>query len=626
MERIRNFVIISHVDHGKSTLADRFLELTGTVEKRKMREQFLDQMDLERERGITIKMQPVRMVYQNQNSKSKFKNNPPQADTKILPFDFYILNLIDTPGHADFTYEVSRALAAVEGAILLVDATQGIQAQTVANLELARREGLALLPAVNKIDLPAARVEEVEGELVRELGCDRGDVLKISAKTGEGVAALLEAIVGRIPPPRVRGGGPTRTGAVPRALIFDSHFDPFHGIIAHVRVFEGLFQKGDSINFIATERRADVLELGYFSPALQPAGTLGAGEIGYIATGLKQPEAVRVGDTVVNSRTQEAGSKAVEIEPLPGYEEPRPVVFASFYPEDPEAFEKLRESLAKAQLNDGAISFAPESSPSLGRGFRVGCLGMLHLEIAGERLRREYGLAVVVTSPSVAYRLEGGPYGEGTLVSSAARVPDGGYRAIAEPWARVEVYTPQRSLGAVMELLRQARAVGIEHHYRGEARLAVAADVPLADILADFSDALKRVTEGYGSFRYELVGYRPGDLVRLDILIADRREEALSRVVPRDRAYREGRAIIEKLKALLPRQLFAVSIQAAAAGRILARETLPALKKDVTGYLYGGDRTRKMKLWKKQKRGKARLEIRGRVVIPSDVFLQLLRR
>ena len=605
-ETIRNFVIIAHIDHGKSTLADRFLEATGTVEKRKMREQFLDQMELEREKGITIKMQPVRMRY-------------PKDGVE------YQLNLIDTPGHVDFSYEVSRALAAVEGAILLVDATQGVQAQTLANLALAKGEGLLIIPVVNKIDLDAARVAETIREFEQLLGCAPEDVLRISGKTGEGVPELLAAILERIPPP-TRSSRTQTASTIPRALIFDSHFDAYRGIVAHVRVFDGAFRRGDRVMLCATGAAPEVMELGTFAPALTPGEALAAGEIGYIATGLKEPDAERVGDTILATATRENGGDLAARFCLPGYREPKPMVFASIYPEDADDYIKLTDALKKIRLNDASLFFEPESSDALGRGFRAGFLGMLHMEITSERLAREYGVRLVMTTPSVAYRVIRTD-GVELAVYSAARLPDGHIiQEIREPWVRLEVITPEKFIGGVMELLKRTRGSFVNQQYVGTGRIEITYEVPLRDILVDFFDALKSATEGYGSLGYEVIGERVGDLTRLDILIAGEREEALSQVVPTARAYVDGRAFVGRLKTFLPKQLFAVSLQAVVDGRVLARETIPALKKDVTGYLYGGDRTRKMKLWKKQQRGKKRLEAGGRVEIPPDVFLKILKQ
>ena len=583
---IRNFVIIAHIDHGKSTLADRLLELTGTIEKRKMREQFLDSMELEREKGITIKMQPVRM----------------SCTLNTIP---HILNLIDTPGHVDFTYEVSRALACVEGAILLVDAAQGVQAQTISNLHLARKENLVIIPVINKIDLPGARVHETEDELVNLTGYKKNEILKISAKTGEGIENILHAVVDRVPPPvsghgAIHAGrrhihdGPNNPVGAPRALIFDSHFDNFKGVIAHVRLFDGAFRKGEKIEMLATKTKVEILEIGYFQPSLTPSDSIGEGDIGYIATGLKEPDAVRIGDTV----TAKDGVDGMRLtaEPLEGYREPQPMVFASMYPEDSDDYDKLRDALKKIKLNDASLYFEPEASDALGRGFRAGFLGLLHMEIIGERIRREYAVNLIFTTPSVRFFVVYGN-GESEYIYSASRFPDTHrLKEIREPWARLEIITPQKFLGGIMTLLGQTRGVYEKQEYVGADRLLVTYQAPLKDILSDFFDSLKSVSEGYASLGYELLDYRTGDLVRLDFLIAGEREDAFSRVVPGDRAYEEGRAGAKKLKDILPKQLFAVSIQAAVSGKIIARETIPALKKDVTGYLYGGDRTRKMKL------------------------------
>ena len=618
MDNIRNFVIIAHIDHGKSTLADRMLELTGTVEKRKMREQFLDQMDLEREKGITIKMQPVRMVWKPDLStlsiaNSQFSNGPKEgADAE------YILNLIDTPGHVDFTYEVSRALACVEGAILLVDASQGVQAQTIANLALARKEDLVIIPVINKIDLPGVRITETEDELVTLLGCVREEILHVSGKTGAGVGDLLCAVIARVPPPANTG-----SDALPRALIFDSHFDAFRGVIAHVRVVEGEFQTGEKIWLMATKSSPEIMEEGVFLPALTAKGRISRGEIGYIATGLKEPEAVRIGDTITSFKAGAGG----RVTALDGYREPRPMVFASLYPTDADDYERLRDSLKKIKLNDAAIFFEPEASDALGRGFRVGFLGMLHMEIIGERLHREYAIDLIFTSPSVSYLVTSTRDKSRKYVYSASRLPDENeIEEIQEPWVRLEIITPQKFLGSVMNLLSGTRGAYVSQEYLGTDRLTIIYEMPLKDILLDFFDKLKSVTEGYGSLGYELLDYRAGDLVRLDILVAGEREEAFSQVIPRGNAQNEGRIVVQKLKELLPKQLFAVSLQAAVSSKIFARETIPAMKKDVTGYLYGGDRTRKMKLWKKQKRGKERLKESGRVDIPPDIFLKMLKR
>ena len=622
---IRNFVIIAHIDHGKSTLADRFLEITKTIESRKMREQVLDAMDLERERGITIKMQPVRMIYHSQIQSSKikiqsdnveFKINPPEADTEILPFDFYIFNLIDTPGHVDFTYEVSRALAAVEGAILLVDATQGVQAQTIANLHLAQKEGLTIIPVINKIDLPNADSKATAGELAALLNIDPAEILLVSGKTGAGVAELLEAVIVKVPPPDLHLGEPTR------ALIFDSQFDAYKGVIAHIRVVSGALKKSDKIRMLGAGIVGDIVEVGRFNPDREETVLLEAGEIGYIATGIKEA-GVRVGDTIILERELGLGPR-----PLAEYLEPTPVVFASLYPASADDFPQLKDSLDKLKLNDAALSYEMEASEALGRGFRVGFLGMLHLEVISERLRREFGREIVVSTPSVSYRLQLRS-GAMAMVYAAADIPDEGeVLSIAEPWVRLEIIAPSEAMGRVSKLLETTRARYLDTTYLSALRLLLVYRIPLKEIIVDFYDRLKSVTSGYASMGYEFEGYEAGELVRLDILIAERRERAFSTVVHVSEAYTEGRRIVARLKELLPAQVFALPLQAAIGGRVLARETIPALKKNVTGHLYGGDRTRKMKLWKKQKKGKKRLAAlgRGEVEIPPDVFLKMLKR
>jgi GTP-binding protein LepA len=636
---IRNFVIIAHVDHGKSTLADRLLELTGTVEARKMQPQYLDQMELERERGITIKMQPVRMMYRYRHtvlppvSSDVRPRTPNDTDSDNDAETCYVLNLIDTPGHADFAYEVSRALAAVEGAILLVDATQGVQAQTIANFELARAQGLTILPVVNKVDLAHARADEVADEIADLVGCPRQEVMRVSAKTGAGVPALAAAVIERIPLPasnskfkylNIETSMATPNVEPGRALIFDSHFDAYRGVVAHVRIAEGMFRQGERIRSVATGWSGEIVELGHFAPALDPSEVLGAGEIGYLATGLREPQAIRVGDTIARFKDLKIEGSAVEA--LPGYREPAPVVFASVYPANADDYERLSDALAKVKLNDAAIVFEPEASPALGRGFRMGFLGLLHMDIVGERLRREYRIDLVFAAPSVAYRLTRTD-GSGELVYAASNISASSVvREIAEPWVALEVIMPLSSSGGVMEMLARTGGQYRSQRHLGRERIAVAYEAPLREILVDFADDIKRLTAGFGSFSYEVIGYRAADLVRLDIVIAGELQPALARVVRSSEAYRVGRRVVETLKDLLPRALFSVSIQAAVGGRVLARETLPALKKDVTGYLYGGDRTRKMKLWAKQKRGKERLKTSGRVEIPPAVFRELLRR
>ncbi|MBI2640223.1 MAG: elongation factor 4 [Candidatus Sungbacteria bacterium] len=628
---IRNFCIIAHIDHGKSTLADRFLELTGTIEKRKMREQFLDQMELEREKGITIKMQPVRMLWRPPSTNYESSTNIRSVNSNIRKFetdslfdDEYILNLIDTPGHVDFTYEVSRALAAVEGAILLVDGTQGIQAQTVANLALAQREGLVIIPVINKVDLPTCRIEDTREEISALLGCQEEDIFLVSGKTGEGIEELFRAVVQKIPPPGGKSkhfNAQTEKSSSLRALIFDSQFDAYKGVIAHVRIFNGEVRSKEKVRLVQAGAFFETLEVGEFTPALVKTERLESGMIGYIASGVKDVEKIRVGDTITEFRDEDA-------EPLPGYEEPKPVVFSSVYPEDADDYDHFRDALRKLKLNDSALFFEPESSLILGRGFRMGFLGMLHLEITDERLQREYGLRLIFSTPSVSYKIKA-QSDEEEFVYSAAKFPDnrkGG--EIQEPWVALNIISSEKYLGPVMSLLREARGRHLGTEYLGHGRVEIKEEAPLKEIIVDFYDRLKGITEGYGSLSYEILGYRAADLVKLDILVAGERRDEFSTIIPKDRAYEEGRRLTVKLKEILPRALFPIALQAAIGGDVIARETVPALKKDVTGYLYGGDRTRKMKLWKKQQRGKKRLKERGAgsIDIPPDVFMKMLKK
>ena len=602
MSAIRNFCIISHVDHGKSTLADRFLELTGTVQQRQMKEQYLDRMELERERGITIKLQPVRMRY-------------------TLDGTEYELNLIDTPGHVDFSYEVSRSLAAVEGAILLVDATKGIQAQTLANLHLAQAQGLTIIPAVNKIDMPTARVAHVREELAYLLGIEESEILEVSGKTGHNVQQLLDEVIRRVPAPEATL--PELHDGRLRALIFDSTFDAYKGVVAFVRIVSGDLPKNGKLLSWATREKFDALEVGYFAPDLTPGTTVREGEIGYVATGLKDPGTVRVGDTIT---LYGSDLEATGFKPLPGYREVRPMVFASFFPEDANQYDELRDALGKLKLADAALLYEPESSAGLGRGFRLGFLGMLHVEIVTERLFREFNLQLIVTVPSVEYqvRVKGG---ETVSIRSAALLPDPSrIESIAEPVVALEVITPTAHVGAVMELVSSLRNAYVATDYLGTETAILKYRMPLAEIVTDFYDKLKSVSQGYASMSYEPAGFESADLVRLDILVAGDLVEPFSRIVPRDHAIRVGRALVTKLKETLPQQWFQVTLQAAVGGKILAREDIRALRKDVTGYLYGGDVTRKMKLLKKQKEGKARMKAEGRVDIPHDVFLKMLKK
>lgn len=588
--KIRNFCIIAHIDHGKSTLADRLLEVTNTVPRRAMRDQLLDTMDLERERGITIKLQPVRLEYGG-----------------------YELNLIDTPGHVDFTYEVSRSLNAVEGAILLVDAAQGIEAQTIANLYLALEQGVAIVPAINKIDLPGADVAKTERDIVALLGGRADDVLKVSAKRGLGIQALIQAVIARVPPP-----AGSRDGDL-RALIFDSKFDEYRGVVAYVRVVDGVVSASVRIRLAASGAEGEVLEVGFFKPHEVPSASLEAGEIGYVVTGLKEVRQCRVGDTIVA-----ADDRAVQ--PLPGYREVKPMVFAGLFPSIGDQYMLLRDALERLRLNDASLVFEPEHTPALGFGFRVGFLGLLHLEVSQERLRREYGLELLVTAPSVAYRLvdrDGGV----RIIRSPAELADASLIArIEEPWVKLDVVAPQEHVGVIMQLLARRRGHYLTTEYVGE-RAIVRGRLPLASILVDFYDTLKSVTAGYASMNYELDGYEAADVVRLDFLVAEERVEALSLIVYRDEAYERGRAAVAALKKVMARQQFEVKIQAAIGAKVIAAERLSARRKDVTAKLYGGDVTRKQKLLKKQKRGKERLSARGRgrVPLPPDAYLTILK-
>ncbi len=588
MNNIRNFSIIAHIDHGKSTLADRFLELTGTVPKEKMRPQYLDMMDLEREKGITIKMQPVRMRYKD-----------------------YILDLIDTPGHVDFSYEVSRSLAAVEGAILLVDATKGIQAQTIANLELARKQNLVIIPAVNKIDSPQARIEETKKELAQLLNVSENEIFEISAKQGTNVEKLLEAVIEKIPAPT----GETKKAL--RALIFDSKYDVYKGIIAYVRIIDGKITPNDKIYLIQVDSEGEAKEIGFFNPQLSPQKELAAGEIGYIATGIKETGKVRAGDTIT--------IKDTKIEPLPGYQKPKPMVFASFYPENPDQFALLKDALNKLKLSDPSLTFEPEMKESLGRGFRCGFLGTLHAEIISERLHREYGLNLVISTPQVLYKIINQKNQEISVYSSSDWPSPHEIKEKREPWAKLEVLTSQNYLGGVLELLQEFKARKIETKYFSQELFILIYEVPLRQILTGFYDRLKGVSQGFASMNYQILDWRPADLEKLEILIAGKKEEAFSRIVSKNEAEKEGRAVVKKLKEFLPPQLFSVPLQAILGGKIIARETLRARGKDVIAPLYGGDYTRKKKLLEKQKKGKKELKEKGKVRIPSRVFLEIFK-
>lgn len=603
-DRIRNFCIIAHIDHGKSTLADRMLELTGTVSRREMKDQMLDQMELEREKGITIKLQPVRMIWQPDQEKRKEKKE------KV-----FILNLIDTPGHVDFQYEVSRSLQAVEGVILLVDATQGVQAQTLANLYLALEHNLAIIPVINKIDLPAANVPAVEEEFVKLLGVSGHEIVKISAKTGQGVKELLDIVTQKIPSPET----PNPNDQIPnlRALIFDSIYDDYKGVVAYVRVVEGSVERGGLVHFLGTGASDKVVEVGYFKPKFESAEEISAGEIGYIATGLKNIREARVGDTISNS---------IDAQPLTSFTIPQPKVFAGVYPASGDDFHLLREAVGKLQLNDASFTAQQERSQALGQGFRCGFLGMLHLEIIQERLKREHNIEVVVTTPSVMYRVR--KRGGGVLeVKTPDQFPDAGQvEQVEEQLARAEVIVPVSAMGAVFEVMKDREGVLEHQEYLGTDRVVLRYQLPLRELVVDLYDQLKSATAGYGSLSYELTDWQITDVVKLGILINEEPVEALSVIIPRAKAERIGRRMAEKLKGVIPKQLFAIPIQAAIGGKIVARETLAALRKDVTGYLYGGDVTRKKKLLAKQKKGKKKLASRGRVDIPPSAYIEVLKR
>ena len=587
IERTRNFCIIAHIDHGKSTLADRLLDITEAVPERERMDQILDTMDLERERGITIKAQAVRVLYNREDGE-------------------YKLNLIDTPGHVDFAYEVSRAIAACEGALLIVDASQGIQAQTLANLYLAMEHDLEIIPVLNKIDLPIADVPAVTEELVELLGVEEEEILKISAKTGENVKGVLDAIVDRVPAPHTEH-------AETRALIFDSLYDPYRGVISLARLFDGELKKGDSVRAMGSEEHFELLEVGCYSPKPTALPVLGTGEVGYVIAGLKDIEALRVGDTV--TRTQEPAS-----EPLPGYAKALPTVFSGLYPAEGDDFERLREALSKLQLNDASLFFEPENS-RMGFGFRCGFLGLLHMEIIQERLEREFDLDLIASSPSVKYEVVGGDVVEVTNPSELPEVFD----EIREPIVRVTVICPKEYVGAVMGLCHEKRGSSVGMEYISTRRVQLTYDLPLAEIITDFFDAMKSRTKGYASYDYEPLGYEPSDLVKVEVLVSGDTVDALSIIVHRDKAYQRGRAIVEKLKELIPRQQFEVPVQATMGKRVIARETVRAYRKDVTAKCYGGDITRKRKLLEQQKRGKRRMKQVGSVEIPQEAFLAALR-
>jgi GTP-binding protein LepA len=589
-ERIRNFAIIAHIDHGKSTLADRILERTGAVPPRQMVDQYLDRMDLERERGITIKAQAVRLSYTRRDGRT------------------YVFNLIDTPGHVDFHYEVSRALKACEGVLLLVDATQGVEAQTVANLYLAAEEGLAILPVVNKIDLPGADPEAALLQL-EELGVDTRHAQWVSAKTGQGVDELLEAVVEHIPPPQ---GDPQ---APLQALVFDSRYDPYLGVVAYVRVMHGRVAAGDRIRLWSTQSEYGVTEVGVFTPEGRPVASLEAGEVGYLTAGIKSVRQARVGDTVTLAERPCAA-------PLPGFRPAVPMVYAGLYPADPGAYDALRDALERLRLNDSALRFEPERSEALGMGFRCGFLGLLHLEVVQERLEREFGLDLVVTAPSVVYRVHR-PGKEPYEIQSPADLPPDA-RMVEEPYVRAEILVPSAYVGPVMELCQERRGSLLGMEYRGQERALLTYRMPLAEIVYDFFDRLKSRTRGYASLDYRADGYEASDLVRVDILLAGQPVDALSFVCHREQAESRARLVLERLREVIPRQLFDVALQAAVGKRVVARETIRALRKDVLAKCYGGDVTRKRKLLEKQREGKRRMREIGRVEVPQEAFVAVL--
>ncbi len=593
MRNIRNFSIIAHIDHGKSTLADRILELTRSIDPLRMRDQLLDSMELERERGITIKAQAVRVLYTARDGNT------------------YELHLIDTPGHVDFSYEVSRSLQACEGALLVVDAAQGVEAQTLANTYLAVDAGLELIPVMNKVDLPSAEPERVAHEIGELLGDEPDEIMRISAKTGEGIEEVLEAIVKHIPAPSGEEDAP------PRALIFDSVFDQYRGVVAFVRVIDGVFTKGAAIKAMQTGIEAEIDEIGFMSPDMVKTDKLEPGEVGYIITGIKDVAKLRVGDTLTTLSRPAS-------EPLPGYREVKPVVFCGLFPIDTDRYSDLRDALDKLALNDAALSYEPETSQALGFGFRCGFLGLLHMDIVRERLEREYGLELLATTPNVEYHVEMRG-GEEVEVHSPTDMPDpAGIEKVSEPYIRATIILPPDSVGPVMELCQERRGEHVDMSYLSEQRAQLRYDLPLAEIVLDFYDLLKSRSRGYASLDYELIGDRVSDLVKLDILLAGDPVDALSMVVHKDKAYGAGRALAERLRKKIPRQLYEVAIQASIGSRIIARETVKPMRKDVIAKCYGGDVSRKRKLLEKQKKGKKRMKQVGKIEVPQDAFLSVL--
>ncbi len=592
--RIRNFSIIAHIDHGKSTLADRMLQLTGTISERDMHEQVLDDMELERERGVTIKASAVRMNYTASDGET------------------YEMNLIDTPGHVDFSYEVSRALQACEGAVLVVDSTQGIEAQTLANLYMALEQDLEIVAVVNKTDLPAARPDEIAQEIEDLIGIDAADVLQVSAKTGRNVEQVLEAIVRHIPPPRGNVYVPAR------ALIFDSHYDSYKGVIAYVRVFDGTIRKTDALRMMATDVTVEPVEIGVFSPGMTPVDSLTAGEVGYVATGLKTVRECRVGDTITLAQDSAEA-------PLPGYKQAKPMVFAGFYPSDNDDYDDLRDALEKLQLNDASLVFEPETSVALNFGFRVGFLGLFHMDIIQERLEREYDLDLVATSPSVEYQVVLHD-GQMIIIHSPSDLPDESTIAeIREPWMTIEIFTPEEFIGPIMDLVTSKRGEYLSMDYLDAKRVQLRYKIPLAELIVDFYDRLKSATRGYASLDYHFDEYRTENLVKLDVLVNKVPVDALALIVHEDEAFHKGQRLVSRLKRLIPRQLYEVPLQAAVGKRVVSRANVKALRKDVLAKCYGGDVTRKKKLLEKQKKGKKRLKMIGNVEVPQEAFMAVLR-
>jgi GTP-binding protein LepA len=603
MKNIRNFCIIAHIDHGKSTLADRLLEITGTIEKRDMKhEQMLDTMDLEQERGITIKLQPVRMDYKG-----------------------YILNLIDTPGHVDFAYEVSRSIAACEGAILVIDATQGIEAQTLANLYMALEYNLTIIPVINKIDMPAADPERVKVEIENALAIPREDVIEVSAKTGQNVELLIQAVIDRIPSPDVSGMRKSlnvTNDDEGRALVFDSVYDSYRGVVAYVRMVSGTFRKGDKLRFLNAKTDIECSDLGYFRPKYESHAELKPGEVGYVVTGLKSVGEARVGDTIWK------GDK-VNIDkahPLPGYKKVVPMVYAGVYCIEGDDFPLLRDSLEKLKLNDASLTYEPDQSAALGSGFQCGFLGLLHMDIVRERLEREYGLDLIVTAPSVSYIVKTNN-GKEETISSPSGMPDPSFiKSMAEPWVKMEIICPKEVVGSVMKIVQYRRGTYKNLTYIDEERVLLLFEMPLATVIIDFYDELKNVSSGYASMNYDFLNYRDEDLVKLDFLIADEKVDSLSTMCHRSEAQTLGSRLTKKLKEIIPRAQFQIAIQAAIGGKIIARETISAMRKDVTGYLYGGDVSRKNKLLDKQKKGKKKMKQMGKVHLPQEAFQAILKK